>query len=226
MKPVKTLLLACAALALPMGAAAHDIDSDSKRDVITDYDFKNFDKIEVAGVFLLDVKQGDRFSVRTEARDEEAEHLDVRLSGDTLILDTEDHQKNWNWAKNKRHNKGILAVITMPHLSELDVAGIATGHVEAFNGNDVEIEVAGIADLALAGTCDELSVDFAGMGEIDGRDLKCKDVDANMGGMGSLSVYASEKVDASMGGMGSIDVYGKPKDVRKDKSFFSSIDIK
>jgi hypothetical protein len=63
------------------------------------------------------------------------------------------------------------------------------------------------------------------MGELDARGLKCEDVDIDMSGMGSASVYASESVDADMSGMGSIDVYGSPKDVKKDKSFMSSVTI-
>lgn len=225
MKPYLKYLTAATLLALPLSAQAHDLDKDAKRDVIQTYDFQNFDKIEVAGIFLLDVKAGDEFSVRTEARKKDAEHLDVRLRGDTLILDIDDDDKRWN-KKRSRNNRGVLAVITMPNLEALTVAGIASGHVEAFTGGNVYIEVAGIGDLALSGTCNELKLEFAGMGDVDARDLECKDVEADMGGMGALKVYASESVDATIGGMGSIDVYGSPKTVKKDKSMFSSIHVK
>lgn len=216
---------AITALTIPATAHAHDLDDDdAKRDVKVDYDFSGFDKIEVTGVFLLDIQQGETFSVRTEARKKDMKWLNVRVEGDTLVLgvdEDEEHSKRVN-----KRNKGVLAVVTMPRLETLTVAGIATGHVDAFTGGDVEIEVAGIGDLELSGTCDRLRLEFAGMGDVDARDLKCSDVEAELGGMGALTVYASESVDASIGGMGSIDVYGDPKDVDTDKTMFSSINIK
>jgi len=221
---MKTLLsgvMAAALLASPV--LAHGDDDDVKRDVKQTHDFKNFDKIEVVGVYLLDVREGDEFSVRTEARKQDAKWMQVRQEGDTLVLGAEDDEDH----KIKgRHNKGVLAIVTMPKLSSLEVAGIATGEVSAFTGGDVDVDIAGISDLVLSGTCDRLDIQLAGMGDLDAHDLKCADVDAELGGMGSMDVYASKSIDATVGGMGSIDVHGNPSDVSTDKSMFSSIKIR
>lgn len=220
-------MMAALLVATPATVYAHDWDDDVKRDVKETYDFTGFDSIEIEGVYLLDIQQGDTFSVKTEAREKDAEWMDVYLDGDTLVLGQKDSDdRGWRKKKNKNNHKGIRAIITMPQLDRLSVAGIATGHIEAFNGGDVDVEIAGIGDLALSGTCDGLTLEFAGMGDVDASELECRDVDAEMGGMGALKVYASDSVDATIGGMGSIDVYGNPKSVRKDKSMFSSIHVK
>ncbi|GLQ24871.1 hypothetical protein GCM10007853_27450 [Algimonas ampicilliniresistens] len=221
---MKTLLsgvIAAALLASPV--MAHGDDDDVKRDVKQTHDLKDFDKIEVVGVYKLDIRSGDKFSVRTEARKKDAKWMKVRQEGDTLVLGAEDDEGH---KTRGRHNKGILAIVTMPRLSSLEVAGIATGEVSAFTGGDVDVDIAGISDLALSGTCDRLDIQLAGMGDLDAHDLKCADVNAELGGMGSMDVYASERIDATVGGMGSIDVHGGPTDVSTDKSMFSSIKIR
>lgn len=221
MKKLLAASMTAALLASP--AMAHDDDDDHKREIKQSYDFDGFDKISVVGVYKLDVQAGDEFSVRTEARKKDAEWMKVSLDGDTLILGTEEEDNDIKW---KRNRKGVKAIVTMPRLSHLEVAGIATGKVSAFTGGDVEVEIAGISDLSLMGECDELQIELAGMGDLDARDLQCTDVEAQLGGMGELDVYASKRVDAEVAGMGSIEVYGNPDDVTTDKTMFSSIKIR
>lgn len=221
MKHILSGLMAATFLASP--TLAHDDHDNVKRDVKQSYDFKNFDRISVTGVYKLDVREGSEFSVRTEARKKDAKWMRVSQDGDTLVLgvDGDDDRKN-----SGRNNKGVLAVVTMPRLTDLEVTGIATGEVSAFTGGDVDVEIAGISDLELSGRCDRLDIEMAGMGDLDARELKCDDVEAELAGMGELDVYASESVDASVAGMGSIEVYGNPKDVMTDKTMFASIKIR
>lgn len=217
-------LLAAAAIALLTGGAAlaheDDHDNDKKRDVVMNHDFSGFTAIDVAGVYDLDVREGSQFSVQTRANKRQADRLDIRMRGDTLILAMDDDkQSSWKG----RNNSGVEVIITMPRLEELDVAGVATGDITAFTGGNVDIDVAGVSSLTLSGRCDRLSIDLAGVGELDASELKCKDVDADMGGMGELSVYASESVKADAGGMGEIEVYGDPKERDTNDSFMAKV---
>ena len=234
MKTLLSGIVATALLASPV--LAHSDDDDVKRDVKQTHDFRDFDKIEIVGVYKLDIRPGDRFSVLTEARKQDAKWMRVRQDSDTLVLGAKDDDETHKTlgkdigieftGRDGRNNKGVLAIVTMPRLSSLDVAGIATGEVSAFTGGDVDVDIAGISSLVLSGSCGRLDIELAGMGDLNARDLKCADVEAELGGMGSLSVYASERINASIDGMGSIDVYGKPADASTDKSMFSSINIR
>jgi hypothetical protein len=214
---MKTVMKTALAAALLIGvgmqvqsAWAHDDDDKDIRDVVADYDYADFDEIEIIGVYELDIRKGDRFSVRTEASKKNAKNLEVSLSGDRLTLDNSD-DKDGKWSGRKNNRGSVLAIITMPHLSELEVVGVATGEISAFDGGDVEIEVAGVVgDLELSGTCETLEIEMAGVGELDAKDLVCKHVEASLGGVGELSVHATESVEAEAGGIGSIDVHGKP----------------
>jgi hypothetical protein len=196
----------------------HDHDKSDKRSVVASYDFSGFDSIDVEGVFELDIRAGDSFSVRTEATPRQAERLEVRLDGDTLILSRDDEKRSNG---RKKNNSATLVVVTMPQLRDLDVAGVATGEVSAFQGGDVDVDVAGVGDLELNGTCGTLDIDVAGVGEVDARDLVCDTVVADMGGVGELAVHATRSVEADVGGIGEINVYGNP-DIRDVSDGFLS----
>ncbi|CAM3813838.1 head GIN domain-containing protein [Litorimonas haliclonae] len=202
----------------------HDENSDSKTRVEQSYDYQDFDKISVVGVFNMDVEVGgSNFSIKTSGEERYMSHLNVYVDDGTLYLDNDEDEKKRSWRGKK--NKGIDITITLPSLNGLEVTGIGNGEIYGIDSNEFEVEFAGLGAMELSGRCGKLDVDYAGMGDMDARGLECEDVTIDMSGMGSASVYASESVDADMSGMGSIDVYGKPKKVKKDKGFMSSVDI-
>lgn len=211
---------AIAVLLMAGSAAAHD-SKDANRDVVADFDFKDFDSIKISGVYLLDIREGDTFSVRTAATEEDAKWQDVTLKGRTLVLGS----RKSSWKKNN-DSHGIQATITLPRLVDLDVTGVATGVVSAFTGGSVDIDIAGVSDLTLSGTCDRLEIDLAGVGDVNAEDLICDDVVADMGGVGSLTVYASKSIDADAGGIGSIEVYGNPDEREVDDGFMAKVKIR
>ncbi len=207
-------------------AMAHEVNDDNR--VEETHNITGFDKIRVTGVYELDVQVGKDFSVFTSGKHKDVENMNIYLKGSTLVLaqdKDEDKKINWNGRKNK-NNSGIKAIITLPELEALDITGIGAGDIKGIDSDRLDVEVAGISDMELHGSCGTLDVDMAGLGELRAEGLKCKDVDVDLAGMGEISVYASKSVQADAAGMGSIEVYGNPKDVEKSKSFMASVNIK
>jgi len=206
-------------------ATAHEVDGKNR--VEETHNIKGFTKIRVTGVYELDVQVGEAFSVFTSGKHKDVENMKVYLKGSTLVLaQNEDGDKSVNWNGRKKNNSGIRAVITLPSLKALDIAGIGAGEIKGIKSDNLDIEVAGISDIELSGTCGNLDVDMAGLGELRAEDLKCEDADVDLAGMGEISVYASKSVSADAAGMGSIEVYGNPEDVEKSKSFMASVKVK
>lgn len=226
----KTILTAAGATAMLMTsttlASAHEVNDKNR--VEETHDITDFNKIRVTGVYELDVQVGEGFSVFTSGKHKDVEKMKVYLKGSTLVLaQNEDGEKNINWnGRKKKNNNGIKAIITLPSLKGLEIAGIGAGEIKGIQAGSLDVEVAGISDMELSGTCGSLDVDMAGLGELRAEDLECEHVDVDLAGMGEISVYASKSVKADAAGMGSIDVYGDPKDVEKSKSFMASVDIK
>jgi hypothetical protein len=218
---MKTVLGAASAMALLLSAqtaSAHD--SKVKIEVEESYDLSGFDSITVTGVYHLDIQVGEDFSVETSGSKKEMAKIDVYVEDGTLVLGQKDETR-----KNQNRN-GVNAVVTLPSLNEIEIAGVATGEVTDIDSKSFEVSFAGVGELELSGSCKDLEVSMAGIGELDARDLKCEDVEVDLAGMGEATVYASERVDANAAGMGSINVYGKPGVVQKSSAFMSSVKIR
>jgi len=223
---IASMIVVAGAMGTTFAAQAHPEheDNNSKKQVEQDFDYRDFDKITVVGVYNMDVKVGESgYSIHTSGEERYMSNMNVYVEDGTLYLETNEEGKHRSWKG--KNNKGIDISITLPSLAGLEITGIGNGEIEGIDSDAFTIEVAGLGAMELSGRCGKLDADYAGMGDLDARDLKCEDVTIDMSGMGSASVFASESVDADMSGMGSIDVYGKPKKVKKDKGFMSSIDI-
>jgi hypothetical protein len=221
------MLIVASAMGTTFSAQAHpdhDEETDRKNHVERSYDYQGFDKISVVGVYNMDVKAGESsFSIKTSGEERYMSNLNVYVDDGTLYLENDEDEKTRSWRG--KNNKGIDITITLPSLSGLDVTGIGNGEIYGIDSDEFEVDFAGLGAMELSGRCGKFDADYAGMGEIDARDLECEDVTIDMSGMGSASVYASESVDADMSGMGNIEVFGKPKNVKKSKGFMSSVDI-
>ncbi|MDB2438492.1 DUF2807 domain-containing protein [Hellea sp.] len=211
-------------LATTSMAMAHDVDDNDL--VEQTHDIADFNKIQITGVYTLEVQVGEDFSVFTSGKHKDVEGMEVYLKGSTLVLAQDEDKRNKIIGRKKQNNNGIHAVITLPSLEGLNITGVGTGEIQGIDSERFEIEAAGISDMELYGTCGKLDVDMAGIGEIRAKDLECEDVDVDLAGMGEVSVYASKSVSADAAGMGSIEVYGNPEDVDKSKNFMSSVKIK
>ena len=183
------------------------------------YNLSGFEEISVSGAYDLDVTVGEAFSITVSGHAEEMENLKVEVKNGELHLGK---------VKNKRmkNTNGVQAKITMPRLSAMSVAGVAEGTVTGIDAEDFELDIAGVGELRLSGTCQHLEADIAGVGEIKARDFKCEDVHVSLAGVGEAEVYASKSVDVSAMGVGEVNVWGKPEDVTKNKGFMSKVNIK
>ncbi|WP_371397482.1 head GIN domain-containing protein [Fretibacter rubidus] len=219
-KSAAATALTVGAIAATTTAFAHDDNRDRSNDIQEIHDVTGFDNIEIVGVYELDVKVGPEFYVHTSGAAKEVENLKVFVRGDTLVLDNEKRKKKMN----KQH--GVLVTITMPSLNGLDIVGVGTGDISGVKADDFTLNVSGVGEMDIAGTCGSLRAEVSGVGDFSTADLKCKDVKADLSGVGQFTVYASESADVSAMGIGEIVVLGNPKSIEKNSNFMSKIRIK
>lgn len=187
------------------------------------YDLKNFEEIEVSGVYELDVDVADGFSIALSGEQHEMDRVEVSVVDGKLVLAT---RKRKRGEKRQNQRKGVKATITMPAFSGLAVTGVAEANVSGISSDEVRVRLSGVGEITLTGTCVELDASVSGVGELDAEELKCEMVDVSVSGVGEASVYASEEVTAKVSGMGEINVEGSPSKVSKNKSMFSDITIR
>ncbi len=134
------------------------------------YGIKNFNEIDVTGIFDLIIKQGENYSVELDGNDREKKRYKVNLSGETLEIDYETRNKTF-WKNNISVEDRVTITIILPNLKKLKVKGAGELKMRDFDESDMEISLLG----AMVGEADlkvqNLSLDFAGpiVFELDGN---------------------------------------------------------
>lgn len=210
--------LSAGLLALGASLAVHADDDDI---VTQTLDLTGFDKIEIAGVYEMEVRVGPDFSVEISGPEYEMERVEASVRNGVLELDMKDRRGR----RHRGKRDGVEALITLPLLRELDVSGVVDGVVSDINADAFSVNISGVGDVELTGECGSLDARLSGVGDLDAEGLECNNVNVRVSGVGDADVYARDSVDARVSGMGDIDVYGSPERVKKSNNMFADITI-
>jgi len=182
------------------------------------FDYRDFERIKVSGVYELNIRNGADYSIRLSGKELALDRASIRVENKTLYLG---HQKKIGY----RGKKSISANINLPSLHEIHVSGVVDGIVHDIDVDNFRVEVSGVGDLKLTGRCNALRADLSGVGDLNAKNLICRAVDVAVTGVGDATVYASDSLKAHVSGIGDLTCYGSPKNVRKNRNFFSSIRV-
>ncbi|NNC36401.1 MAG: DUF2807 domain-containing protein [Acidimicrobiales bacterium] len=219
-KFVPAFLAILAIATVPVTAMAHG--KGDKKHINETHDVSGFDKLEIGGVYDLDVTVGEKFSVRTSGHENEVTAMTIKVEGDTLVVG----RKKKAFRNFKRNQNGIEINITMPALSEVAIGGVADGKISGIDADHLQVQIGGVGGIEFSGKCKTLDIEVGGVGELDARDLKCESAEVQLAGVGEIDLYASHSVDVQTAGVGEVNVYGNPDHVAKSKSFLSEVNIK
>lgn len=209
---------------LSLCAASAALASDNNK-INRTLDLSGFDRIEIAGVYDLEVEVGPDYAIELRGRQADLDRVEATVRDGELRLGKKERQRGerrWNF---NNQEKGVDARITLPALNGLGVSGVVDGEVSGIDAERFEIDLSGVGDVSLEGECGALEADVSGVGDLDAEDLECRSVDIQVSGVGGAKVYASEEAEAGVSGMGDIDIYGSPEKVAKDGGMFSDITV-
>lgn len=206
-------LLAGIAL-FPTGGGAEPIEKT--------YPLTGFERLNVAGVYDVTVVVGRPYSVTISGDPAELARVTADVRRQTLVLGFQ--SRGFHPARRKRQS--LDAHITLPSLVGIESSGVVDGRVKGIRASDFEVELSGVGELDLEGTCERLHAAVSGVGSLDADGLKCAVVRVSVSGVGEASVFASDAVDASVSGMGEIAVDGSPKKIKKSGGLFAEISVK
>lgn len=198
-------------------------DRDKSADASKTYDLRDFDRIEIAGVYELDVAVGADYSVEISGPQAQLDRVEAMVENGELILDMRDRERG---EKKRRDHDSLAARVTLPALTGVDVSGVVDADIEGVDAEEFAADISGVGEMEIRGSCGRFKAAVSGVGDLDAEELQCKDVAVDVSGIGEASVFASESVDASVSGMGEISIYGSPARVDKSGGLFSSIKVK
>lgn len=201
--------------------AQHENEYESKS-----YEVGEFDEIWLEGGFRVYLAQGDECSLTVEASDDDAfDYLKIRNDREGLRLKID--RKNFNVNR-------IKLYVTFQDLSKLNITGGINLRTKGYiDVDDLDVYVAGGAKIEmdlkakdvkikgeggllfeLDGVAESLNVHLSGAGHVDADQLKTKDVDIKIEGVGTSSVYATDNLYAKIEGVGKVKYRGNPRVVK------------
>ena len=190
-------------------------------DVTESRDLSAFEKIVIDDTGVgLDVRVGKTFSVTLKGPESWIRKITTKADHNILVIgQIKKKKKSINIDSDNR------VIITMPKFTGLNVNGAVDADITGVESENIKFEINGAGNIEIEGTCVNLSIDLNGAGNFEGEDLKCEDVNVEINGAGNVEAYGSKSADLEINGIGNIDLYGNPKDVNKNKSWFSNITI-
>ena len=223
----RSLAIMTAASALA-GCQVH-ADEGAGPTVARNYQVGNFQQIEVAGPYDVEIRTGANPSVSARGSEKLLERTVVEVKGDKLIIRPESNHGwfDFGW---HTHGKANFAV-TVPQLSGATIAGSGDIHVDRVAGDRFEGTVAGSGGIQVgnmdvqslklaiagsggvkgAGKAKSAAYDIAGSGGIDGSGIAAEQAKISIAGSGDVKAQATGTADVSIMGSGDVDVTGGAK---------------
>ena len=187
------------------------------------WELDEFTEIQLEGGYQVYLIQGDKNSLTARASDKEVfDYLSVRNDQESLKLKIDREHFNFDRIslyitfKNleKVHIEGGVRLKTKGYLdlNELVVRVEGGAKIEMnVKAKNIAVVSEGGVLFELDGIADRLDVKVSGAGHINAGELKTKDVNFRVEGVGTGSVYATETLAARIEGVGKIKYRGNPQ---------------
>jgi hypothetical protein len=185
--------------------------------------------LQVYGELVL--RQGPEPSLRISGDPELVAKASAETRGDTLELTL-----GRDWVERVASgfamlgNRPLRYELTLPALRRLEVAGrgrldldglevgaltvkvsgLADGALRGLALEALDVEIAGRAELDVAGRAERLKVRISGSAELDAFELACQEADVRISGHGEAEVAVARSLHARIAGYGHVTYVGDP----------------
>jgi hypothetical protein len=194
------------------------------------YSVGNFQKIEVAGPYDVEVRTGSNASVSARGGEKLLERTTVEVEGDKLVIRPEREHSFFSWGWGNRGKASFT--VTVPQLSGATIAGSGDIRVDKITGQSFEGNVAGSGGIDVAtmdvqqlklsiagsggvkagtGKAQSAKYDIAGSGDIDAGAMQTQSLFVSIAGSGGVKAHSSGTADVDIMGSGDVDVAGGAK---------------
>ncbi|HEY8591946.1 MAG TPA: head GIN domain-containing protein [Sphingomicrobium sp.] len=216
-----------AALATAAGCSGvHAEDGGSS--VSRNYNVGNFQRIEVAGSYDVEVRTGANPGVSATGSEKLLENTIVEVQGDRLVIHP-DKKSSWFRRSIRGHAR---FTVTVPQLSAASIAGSGDLRIDRIQGARFEGAIAGSGDLDLqnvdvqelklsiagsgavkagSGKARSAKYEIAGSGDVDAGGIQTQEASISVAGSGDVRAHASGTADVSIMGSGDVELSGGAK---------------
>ncbi len=166
------------------------ISSTAELDARDQFGLKDFNSVDLNGIFKATIRKGDSYSVRMEGNESTKKHYNVSMDGETLVIDYDDDRKFF-WKGNLLDEDDLKITIITPSLTELNVRGAGKVEILGFDEEEMEIKLLGAVVAEGEFSARNLNIDLTGASSLD---LKGEGnfMEANITGASGLKAYGYE----------------------------------
>jgi hypothetical protein len=200
----------------------------------------SFERIYLDGAVQLQLRQGDKEEIVVVGDDDVQELVQVHVSGNRLIINTQGNWKFWN--KNR-----VQVNVQMKNLSHLIISGAsdvyATGKFKAeslslnisgagnvrfdeLTAETLRFNVSGAGDGQIAGQVQDLRLDLSGKGKLQADQLRATSARVNISGVGNAQLWVTDSLRVNISGVGTVDYWGQPQTVSRSSSGLATINAR
>jgi hypothetical protein len=190
--------------------------------VSQEYDFTDFDAVDLSHAFQGTITQGDTFSVVVRVDDNLVDRLQVEQNGNTVRIGLENLSVT--------NNATLEADIILPRLVQLDTSGASQAQLNGINSadplaisssgasrvhgdvavGDLTVDASGASNVTLAGSGGDVRANGSGASTVDLEELTATDANVEASGASTVTVNAAGQLDAEASGGSNVYYVGNP----------------
>ena len=187
-----------------------------------EYDFNDFDKVEISTAFEFEISQSGSYSISITADDNVLEKVQVTKEGNTLKIGLKTFTSLGHVT--------LKADIAMPQLHGLDISGASHGIISGFSSTediylivsgaskvtgditsgDVDFDVSGASTVELEGFANNIIADVSGASGLNLGGFIVNDADVSFSGMSTGTINLSGRLEAELSGASKLTYIGEP----------------
>ena len=201
----KAVMIGMAAATATIGGCGEARSENGGPAVERAYTVGNFERIEVAGAYDVEVRTGPAASVRATGGQRDVDRMIVEVRGDTLSI----HPKKRNgmsfgWS---RHEK-VRLTVTVPALRGAEIAGSGDMRIDRVTGDAFDGTVAGSGSLRVGQLqVARVKMGIAGSGEIRADGGRAGEAEYEIAGSGDINMgkVVSDTASVEIAGSGNVE---------------------
>ena len=198
------------------------------------FGYKDFNEIEIAGIFDMVIRKAEEFSVQLDGPDAEKRKYEVSVSGETLEIKYRTRKKNY-WDKGFDIDDKVKINITLPSLKKLKIKGAGEFVMRGFeeeamdisllgamtgeaiiDAHNLTLDMAGPMVLELEGHGRLLQAEVTKMSQLKANRYEVEDAVVEAKGMARARVNALHSVEIDTDVISSVKYQGNPEVIKRN----------
>jgi hypothetical protein len=165
------------------GCVAPIIKKEAGPTSTREYNFTDFNRIEIGDAFKLEVTPADTYSIQIDASENLFDHIEVTKTGNKLKIDMDNLFFSFH--------RSPRVKITMPELWGLYMSGASEGSVTGFRSSyDFDLTLSGASELNMDMETGAFEGELSGASEVSGH-LKATNCDIELSGASETTLDGS-----------------------------------